>query len=363
MRTARSPRSRSDGFTLIELLVVIAIIGVLIALLLPAVQSAREAARRAQCTNNMKQLGLALHNYHDAFGSFPPGGMTAPGWGWANNGISWRGLILPRMEGNNAYNAINFDLYADGSGQASFMTAWYTTFSTFLCPSDGDNQNGFRADGTTIGQYPAGPTPPRPGGGATAVPVSNYAGSFGDNYCIGGLTGTGGPWETPTNVTTLPPGQTRIGFAGFWGTTFNLDLSSSTGGSLRGFFDYRTLQVVKLADVTDGTSNSIMVGEVLPAQTADSNFWYFNGATVGMTVPVNWQTKRDVCTDGQTFGSADWQCRYSYASKGLKSNHPGGVNCLFGDGTVRFIKNSISLPILCAIGSKNGGEVVSSDSY
>ncbi len=360
MRTVHHRTETARGFTLIELLVVIAIIGVLISLLLPAVQSAREAARRAQCTNNLKQLGLALHNYHDIHGSFPPGGMTAPGWGWANNGLTWRGLILPMMEGNTAYNAVNFNLYADGSGQASFATAWYTLFSTFICPSDPNNSTGFRGDGGVDGQHPAGPAPLRPGGGATAVPVANYAGSFGDNYCIGGLTGTGGPWETP--VGTVPPvGRPRVGWAGFWGTTFNENLSASTGGQLRGFFDYRTLQVVNIASVNDGTSSTVMVGEMFPSQAADSNFWYFNGGTAGMTVPLNWQTKSTAC--GISFGSPDWQCRFSYASKGFKSAHPGGANFLFGDGTVRFVKNSINQNIYCAIGSRNGGEVVSQDAY
>jgi prepilin-type N-terminal cleavage/methylation domain-containing protein/prepilin-type processing-associated H-X9-DG protein len=354
---------RHHGFTLIELLVVIAIIGVLISLLLPAVQSAREAARRAQCTNNMKQLGIALHMYHDQMGSFPPGGMTAPGWGWANNGFSWRAMILPNMEGNPVYNALNLNLYADGGGGntlPAFATAWYSTFSTFLCPSDGDNDNGFRASETLEGQWPAGGVPDRVGGGSRAVPVSNYAGSFGDNYCIGGLTAPGGPWETPIN-TTLAPGAIRIGHAGFWGTTFNEDLSQSTGGRLRGIFDYRTLQVARLSDVRDGTSNTILVGEVLPVQTADSNFWYFNGATVGTTVPINWNTEKTRC--GISFGSPDWECRFSYASKGIKSRHPGGANVLFGDGTVRFLKNSIAMPVYCAIGSRAGNEAVSSDAY
>jgi prepilin-type N-terminal cleavage/methylation domain-containing protein/prepilin-type processing-associated H-X9-DG protein len=353
------------GFTLIELLVVIAIIGVLIALLLPAVQAAREAARRAQCTNNLKQIGIALHNYHDTQGSFPPGGMTAPGWGWANNGLSWRGMILPYMEGNTTYNAVNVDLYADGSGGntlPAFATAWYSVFNTFLCPSDGKNGGGMLPPEVIEGQYPAGGVPFRPGSTTSkAVAVSNYAGSFGDNYCIGGLTPPGGPWETPTTTTVVVPPAVRIGHPGFWGTTFNMDLSSSTGGSLRGFFDYRTLQTANIASTTDGTSNTILAGEVLPYQTADSNFWYFNGATVGMTVPINWQTKFTRC--GVSFGSADWQCRFSYASKGLKSEHPGGVNALFADGTVHFLKNSISMPVYAAIGSRNGGETVSSDAF
>ena len=362
MPDRRSPGRR--GFTLIELLVVIAIIAVLIALLLPAVQSAREAARRAQCINNLKQLGIALHSYHDQQGSFPPGGMGVggSGWAWGNNGMSWRALILPQMEGNALYNSINFSQSAGGLGPVTMATAWYTTNATFLCPSDGSNQNGLRQSGGNDGQYGATDPPPRPGGGALMVPVSNYVGSFGDNYCIGALTGKGGPWETPVGSNPAP-GQPKIGWAGFWGTTYDEAITKIGVGSLRGVFDYRTVQIAGIADFTDGTSNTLLCGETIPAQAADSNFWQFNGCTAGTTVPLNWKTTRTPCRDGATFGSTDFQCRFSYASKGFKSFHAGGANFLMGDASVRFIKSSISMPTYCAIGSKGGGEVVSADAY
>ena len=147
------------GFTLIELLVVIAIIAVLIALLLPAVQSAREAARRAQCTNNLKQLGLAFANYTDVNGMYPPGGVTlvtgfANAGNWSNeagnNGVSWVALILPYIEQNPVYSSMNFSLSVNNISLTSFVTVWYTRLAVMSCPSDGDQQ-GFRNVGSGNG--------------------------------------------------------------------------------------------------------------------------------------------------------------------------------------------------------------------
>jgi prepilin-type N-terminal cleavage/methylation domain-containing protein/prepilin-type processing-associated H-X9-DG protein len=383
MREAFLTRSRK-GFTLIELLVVIAIIAVLIALLLPAVQSAREAARRAQCTNNLKQVGLALHNYESSQSVYPPGGVADespsaafPGgqsiWGGpgTNNIASWRALVIPFMEGNTTFNAINFSLSLNDATQSSAQwTALMTINNSWLCPSDDNFQGGspgFRSSSGAWGNYPNGNSPVNPitGVAETRVPYSNYAGSFGDNYAIGALTPAQNPWESFPYPPVLLPGQPRIGYPGFWGTAWDDKIANRGPGQLRGYFAYRIAGVgpVRVASITDGTSNTIMAGETIPAQDADSNFWDHNGCTFGTTIPVNWQTLRAVCTDGATFGSADWQCRYSYASKGAKSKHPAGANMLFGDGSVRFIKSSIGLPTYCAIGSRNGGEVVSSDSY
>jgi prepilin-type N-terminal cleavage/methylation domain-containing protein/prepilin-type processing-associated H-X9-DG protein len=378
-------RNYSNGFTLIELLVVIAIIAVLISLLLPAVQSAREAARRAQCTNNMKQIGIALHNYHDQLGSFPLGGVYAAAGGWTGreNKLGWRCLILPYMEGTNAFNAVNFNVDSTGSADtgvgndrgASF-TAWVSVPSSWLCPSDPDNENGFRPRlygpsglENPLGNSPPGLPPINPATGQphTMVLVSNYAGSFGDNYCGGPLVG-GLPWVTYPG-TNLLPGQSRIGWLGYWGTTYG-DAPNFTrgGGSLRGFFDYETLQVVKMAGVTDGTSNSIIAGEILPIQAADSEFWMKNGATAGTTVPINWNSNvfpasQSPCTDNWQSPSTPLGCRWSAAAKGFKSKHPGGANFLLADGSVHFLKQSIAMSVYCALGSRNGGEVISADAY
>jgi prepilin-type N-terminal cleavage/methylation domain-containing protein/prepilin-type processing-associated H-X9-DG protein len=367
------------GFTLIELLVVIAIIAVLIALLLPAVQSAREAARRAQCTNNLKQIGLALHNYESSQGAFPPGGVSdesngRTNWGGevgGNNLASWRALVIPQMEGGNIYNAINFNLPLNNIVSSSAQwTALMTVSSAWICPSDDNYQGqgqGIRSSTGPWGNYPNGSSPvnPQTGAAETRVVVSSYAGSFGDNYAIGALTPGQNPWETYPYPPSLSVGQARIGYPGFWGTAFDDQVTVQSGGQLRGMFAYRIMGVgaVTIASITDGTSNTIMVGEVLPAQAADSNFWNNNGATFGTTIPINWHTLRAPLDGTTPWGSADWQNRFSYASKGAKSKHPGGANFALGDGSVRFLKSSIALPIYCALGSRSGGEVVSSDAY
>jgi prepilin-type processing-associated H-X9-DG protein len=197
------------------------------------------------------------------------------------------------------------------------------------------------------------------------VPVANYAGSFGDNYC-GGVLCNGLPWETfpPVN---LPPGKPRIGWPGYWGT--NTDWQGNyPGGQLRGFFDYVTHQTATIASVTDGTSNTLIVGEVIPSRDADSNFWHTNGGTAGTTVPLGWNSNTFPAADPACY--LQWQgmnaplgCRYAATNKGFVSMHPGGANFLFADGSVKLLKNTISLPTYCALGSRNGAEVVSSDAY
>jgi prepilin-type N-terminal cleavage/methylation domain-containing protein/prepilin-type processing-associated H-X9-DG protein len=375
---------RARGFTLIELLVVIAIIAVLIALLLPAVQAAREAARRAQCTNNMKQLGLALANYTDQFGTYPPGGITKNGnpWDAGANALNWRAMVLPMMEGGNVYNAVNFSVNSDttgaGSGagsavSAAFFTAYKVTFTSWLCPSDGENgngqlPNGQLGSGNPRGQYCNQVTDPSTNKATLTVPVSNYAGSFGDNYC-GGVLCNNLPWETPWNGNP-PLGAPRIGWNGYWGTNFGLPGGFTAGaGIMRGFFDYRLTQApATIASVTDGTSNTIIVGEMMPSRAADSNFWFQNGGVHGMTVPLGWNSNTvdpnsASCATNWQQPSAPLGCRFGAAAKGFVSQHPGGGNFSFADGSVRFLKKTINMATYCALGSRAGGEVTSSDAY
>jgi len=352
------------GFTLIELLVVIAIIAVLIALLLPAVQAAREAARRTQCVNNLKQMGLGVHNYISSNDMFPPS-ATKGGWNFTSNELSWRAMILPQMELGPQYNSINFNIQiGNGNYYPAMMTVWYSTFNVFLCPSDGQGQSpaGFAplntastGNGSTPVMGYTSPDPNRP-----YVPITNYMMSFGDNYAIGNLTSTQNPWETPPGTVANP----KIGFAGFWGTTASdTDTGSGKGGQMRGFADYRDGQTATMASVTDGTSNTILIGESLPAEDPNNEMWGFTGTASGVTIPINWKTTNRTGACINNWGSSDWNCAFSYAARGFKSRHPGGANFLFADGSVKFLKASINRVTYAALGSRNGGEVISADQY
>jgi prepilin-type N-terminal cleavage/methylation domain-containing protein/prepilin-type processing-associated H-X9-DG protein len=380
MRQAHHSRGMR-GFTLIELLVVIAIIAVLIALLLPAVQSAREAARRIQCTNNLKQMGLAFANYESSNAIMPLGAMVLvngpanSGWGneIGNNGVSWVALILPYLEQNTVFNSINFSTSisgVNGYGPLAFATAWYTRLSVLSCPSDGDQQ-GFRNSGSTNGDgqdiSAAPPPPPGPPGGTPLVAVSDYGVSFGDNYCIGALNmGVFFPTETPYTTWPPVPGQPRVGWPGYQGTYADINgMLPPVGapGMLRGMFDVNNGQTVTLASITDGTSNTISAGEVLPAQRADNNVWEWNSGGYGTTVPISYPSAQSCTLPGNNWGTSNWASRCAYTNTGFKSHHPGGANFLFADGSVHFLKQSINMYSYCALGSRNGGEVVSSDSY
>jgi prepilin-type N-terminal cleavage/methylation domain-containing protein len=216
---------RRRAFTLIELLVVIAVIAVLMALLLPAVQQAREAARRTQCKNSLKQIGMALHNYHDTFKMFPPGYVDrngnpnvtpdmdqGPGWSWA-------AFLLPSLDQANVYNQINFNL---GVGLGSNAQISQQSLSVFQCPSDGLQQSFLVYDITL--SLPI-----------TTVAHSNYVGCNGWIECFGGAGGN------------PQPGAAADGLTGTYGAAgvgmFYRNSSNST------------------ANFTDGLSNSVAVGE------------------------------------------------------------------------------------------------------
>jgi prepilin-type N-terminal cleavage/methylation domain-containing protein/prepilin-type processing-associated H-X9-DG protein len=360
-------RRKSAGFTLIELLVVIAIIAVLIALLLPAVQAAREAARRAQCTNNLKQLGLAVHNYIQQQNVFPLQSMyptaAGPSWGWS---YGWPLALLPNLEQGTMFNAFNFSIgmFGNASGDTFQMgntTIEYMQLAALICPSDASVQRP---------QAPIGAT--------------NYVGNM------------GGPGQVAAMTGIIVP----------------------NGAFISGWGDSQNFGPVPIAGVLDGTSNTGMFSERLiglggsPTVMRNSVQWkraVFNGPVgaawhsglvgaqqflagcqnmPGTTTAINtwgsgaywfasypWHVVVNdylhsgppnsvACQNPQEYFGASWLTFVGpTGSAPPTSNHPGGVNLGLADGSVRFIKDSVSLQTWWALGTREGGEVISSDSY
>jgi prepilin-type N-terminal cleavage/methylation domain-containing protein/prepilin-type processing-associated H-X9-DG protein len=341
------------GFTLIELLVVIAIIAVLIALLLPAVQAAREAARRIQCTNNMKQIGLAMHNYLSSHNSFPPGYVS---WGWG----TWYIFTLPWIEGGTVYNSWNQSgPPADPNGIWTYggpvnTTATQIRLQTYSCPSDVQqywNENQNSSNGT--------------------LPKYNYAANYG-NTLFGDPPGN--YLGTAASCAGLNPGDPN---------------NSCFGGAP--FGDLLTAPfVVGIQAITDGTSNTLLVSEVIQgAGSKGSGAFGLHDDVRGM---IMWSPAGGFETFiGPNSASPDVadanHCDYPYQNNppctwvgatlpqpvtaipnndslfGSRSRHPGGVNSLLADGSSRFLKNSISLGTWRQLGTTQGGEIISSDSY
>jgi len=356
-------RRQGAGFTLIELLVVIAIIAVLISLLLPAVQSAREAARRAQCTNNLKQLGLALHNYADGNLAFPPAGQSSnytplptnpPVNQYVDGAYSVFPRILAFMEGGTTFNALNFSLdYNDLSG--ANYTAASQAISVFLCPSSPNASAGHDAIGDPNGApFEAN----GPGYGLTDYGATCYT-----DIDPLGQTGQSG-------ATSIVPYRNKL---------------ARVDGLLK-------LGKTRIAECTDGLSNTLAIGEVagrnasyvsqyaenyyggiLTAPTrnvpgyaagAGRRFWRWTEPhdSLGVSGGINNKSRPDnegvqwpltSLTAGNKAGNN--QSLYSY--------HPSGINALFGDGSVHFLKDTTYVVVLRGLTSLSGGEVISSDQY
>jgi prepilin-type N-terminal cleavage/methylation domain-containing protein/prepilin-type processing-associated H-X9-DG protein len=302
-----SPTARRNGFTLIELLVVIAIIAVLLGLLLPAVQKVREAANRTSCLNNLKQIGLALHNYHDANGSFPSGyrcfvqknpAYTAPGWGWA-------ALLLPYVEQDNLYRQINFNLPVEYPGHAVVRA---NALKVFVCPSD-------RAAGVfTVLDANGSPL--------VQAATNSYAACYGAGGEIGDEPGNG-----------------------------------------NGLF-FRNSHV-RIADVTDGTSNTLAVGERPALFTRTAWAGCVTGGTTRVTpgAPTFSTSVEDPPTQPLAHtGSHTLGDPYADPDD-FFTPHVGNGNFLFGDGSVRTVRTSVSLAVLQALSTRAGGEVVDPNAY
>jgi len=319
---------RRRGFTLIELLVVIAIIAVLIALLLPAVQAAREAARRAQCVNNLKQIGLALHNYESSRSCFPYGAnayanVTVNGVTSLNQyGGNWVLLILANMEQTSLSNAYNFNLRTADPGNAN-TTVTRSVMNAFICPSD---------------------------------PLAGQAMMNDRNECNPSMglwyVGSMGPTNMDNKVPYCPPtpsGSTNQSYCvqGNWGST-----SSSMSGRLVGFFGRWEL-CQRIAGVTDGMSNTFFVGETLPDQCKYYGAYNHNFPMAPTSIPLNMIHLIKGAVTNSTY----------YQVCGFKSRHSGGSNFLMGDGTVKFVKESINYQVFNSLGSAGMGEIVSADQY
>jgi len=335
------------GFTLIELLVVIAIIAVLIALLLPAVQAAREAARRAQCVNNLKQIGLGLHNYHSANNSFPLGSACSA-YGAARGCIAWNGhsaqeLMLPYMEQQAIYNSVNFSHppvdCCGNPGVNINSTSSNTKVNVFLCPSDPNagnaNWNSYAASmGTTSQSYPG-----------TSTGLFAHQSVYGIRDCVDGSSNTvafgemlvGDPVNLPTkrsNGMVLVSGVTGYSDVELSGTGWQTDLNACMTAYMAGGANMRN-NVGQYWSV--GSAGQSMFNTVVP--------------------PSSTQYKTAGCKAGS--GGSFEGANYANAS----SYHSGGANFLMGDGSVKFVKSSISYPTYWSIGTKANGEVVGSDAF
>lgn len=308
------------GFTLIELLVVIAIIAILIALLLPAVQQAREAARRSSCKNNMKQIGLALHNYHDVFSTLPPGSITllnASGTTYNGHGWTWHASILPYIDQAPLYNQIQgpdssgMGSESGGSTSAKQRLAGRTFIAVFRCPSQPDASRGPQKDLYATSNYNGN--------------MGTLIGSSGDNCYSGGVTDAAGM---------VAPGG-----------CMNADGVFFIGSN------------VTFRDVTDGLSNTIFVSEVIDSggdanmlggAGSDRKYCFSGGADSN---PPTEMTEYLIAAESNDPIN-------SYGEEAAGSYHVGGAHFVFGDGRVRFLSENIDMGTYRALSTRAKREVL-----
>jgi prepilin-type N-terminal cleavage/methylation domain-containing protein/prepilin-type processing-associated H-X9-DG protein len=363
------------AFTLVELLVVIAIIGVLVALLLPAVQAAREAARRSQCTNNLKQLGLALLNHESAKGRFPQNEQVVTklpsGREERRDLASHLVMASPYIEAANLTNAVNLDPSAPvvpGEQLVNGVKLSRLPLAVLSCPTDHKTglQNG---DGlTALAGLSVGP-----------VAVTSYAGSMGaqimgsfgncnlrssnfvpDGGALYDLDRDGEDWFNTTSSMSPPCNGAGRG---------NIRADCSVPAHISGVFG-RGNWATTMREVEDGTSNTIAMGEILPS---NSGYQWINGWTrseglwFATTAPLNLSTDPEVYQaggGGRGGGSTalpacrDWENDFN-AAMGFKSRHPGGVNFVYCDGSVHYLDEGIDYGTYQRLGARSDGEAVS----
>lgn len=308
---------RRGAFTLVELLVVIAIIGVLVALLLPAVQAAREAARRMQCTNHLRQLSLSLHNFHDVNGTFPK--QTSPG---GATGVSWLCLVLPYIEQKSLADQVQPTLASYASGQNANRILGRYKIPGFYCPSYVEQRSGSNIDD-----------------------ITGFGNAYGTHY-----VGNMGPISTSSTNTAYNYNPSTQGLLACDGILpFHPTIITANPTNPEG---------VRIAMVTDGTSNTLMVFEVA-----------WKGLELSPGSYRSWI--RGISWNGDSTGAKNIQnamntVRYNgssnFNSTSLGSNHPAGCNLGMADGSVRFLSKNIDLNlVLLPLASRAGGESVSVD--
>ena len=327
---------RAAGFTLVELLVVIAIIGILIALLLPAVQAAREAARRMQCNNNLKQIMLGMHMYHDCFKSFPlyfsqsswcgPSGPPDCGGGWTDNKptFSWAAYILPHIEQLTIYEQLDF---GRSTRQSPNVELAGERMAVFACPSD-PSASEVITSGTRYGAYFMA--------GAPATSPRSYMGSMQVYDCAHGLSPSGYCLDGSGN-----------NFSdGFHSVSSHYNVNSTWSGEQRGR---------KIRDVTDGLSNTLAFGETVPDCYNWTGWMYGDCSLYSTSNGINDRASGQICcrANGGHWGIPDWNPCMAF-----RSLHPGGMNGAMGDGSVMFFNDLIDMTLFQQLGTCSGGETV-----
>ncbi|MCA9090605.1 MAG: DUF1559 domain-containing protein [Planctomycetaceae bacterium] len=315
------------GFTLIELLVVIAIIAILIALLLPAVQQAREAARRTECKNKLKQLGLALHNYHDTHTIFPPQAIFSYGGGSnAYYGHTYNTFLLPYVDQAPLYNQLNFTAASDAGGNNTALGGKFFSFQS--CPSN--------PYASKIANYDANPASQ----GACYV------------VCSGPASYLGNSWTTSSSTTA----NTDCFFSGspaYCTSGGNVTFQSGMFGMGNRAKNYCS----RMRDITDGTSNTLAMGEVRPELNGYFGMWAIQQGGFCTAQKIN-SPQRIIPAGGITTVPTTLYPDGLGANIGMSSFHVGGAQVVLADGSVRFLSENMSLATLNYLAHKSDGSTV-----
>ncbi|MBX6316228.1 MAG: DUF1559 domain-containing protein [Isosphaeraceae bacterium] len=341
---------RRRGFTLIELLVVIAIIGILIALLLPAVQSAREAARRSQCTNNLKQLGLAVLNYESTHNMLPP--TCTYSVAVVGNDFSMKAHLLPFLEVTNIYNATN---YSNAYNSAINGTVTSTTISTFLCPSDGNQCH------RQMANYPGYYFGETNYGNNIGTSMSFNAGQFdGPAYSLGSTIGA------PVKLAMITDGTSNTAIFSEWvkGRNQSIDAPGwmvyKINSAISWTPPYSPTITTNLIDALQQLAAQCQASKTLSFSTKGYS-WMFMECGVGGGYSHIMPPNKKACQWSNLAGSPNGNAKHATLI-GASSAHPGGVNVGMLDGSVKFVKDSVSISTWAAIATMHGGEVISADS-